>query len=323
MKIHPILFLSLGFLFLTSCVSSRKYEDLAASKSRLEREYDDLKKVRDEKRDLEIAHNKLQDDLALSKQEIQRQHAVIHSLEQGRDDLTVRLNDLIAQNQALLSASSSEKQLLVEEILAKEAEINRRALTQDSLAKALTIREQSFKGVEAELANKEQRIDELNKLLKDREVALSNLRSGLLNALKGYSAADLSVREENGRVYVSLSQNLLFPTGSDKVDPKGVTALQQLAGVLKLQKDIEILVEGHTDTDGSAEFNWDLSTSRATSVVKILTKEGVDPKMVTAAGRAFYLPIAPNDSADGKAKNRRVEIILAPQLEKILQMIGS
>jgi chemotaxis protein MotB len=322
-KIVQLFILFLGFIFLTSCVTARKYEDLAAAKSRLEREYDDLRKVRDEKRDLEIAHSKLQDDLALSKQEIQRQHAVINSLEQGRDDLTIRLNDLIAQNQALLSASSSEKQSLVEEILAKEAEINRRAQTQDSLAKVLTIREESFKLVEAELANKEQRIDELNKLLKDREVALSNLRSGLLNALKGYSAADLSVREENGRVYVSLSQNLLFPTGSDKVDPKGVTALQQLAGVLKQQKDIEILVEGHTDTDGSAEFNWDLSTSRATSVVKILTKEGVDPKMVTAAGRAFYLPIAPNDSADGKAKNRRVEIILAPQLEKILQMIGS
>lgn len=310
-------------LALSSCVSSRKYEDLAASKALLEREYDALRAVRDEKRDLEIAQSELQKDLLEAKQEMQRQYGVINSLEQGRDDMTLRMNDLIAQNQALLSASVSEKQSLVEEILAKEAEINRRLLVQDSLAKTLTDREQKFRQIESELAIKEQRIDELNKLLKDREVALSNLRNGLLNALKGYSAADLTVREENGRVYVSLSQNLLFPTGSDKVDPKGIVALQQLAGVLMLQKDIEILVEGHTDTDGSAPFNWDLSTSRATSVVQILTKEGVDPKMITAAGRAFYLPVASNDTAEGKAKNRRVEIILAPQLEKILQMIGS
>jgi chemotaxis protein MotB len=280
-------------------------------------------RVRDEKSELESSQRFLQQDLAFCKQELQHQQAVINSLQQGRDDLTIRLNDLIAQNQALLSASADEKQSLVEEILAKEAEINRRTGVQDSLARALGSREQRLQQLQTDLAVKEQRVEELNKILRDRETALTELRTGLLQALRGYSAADLSVREENGRVYVSLSQNLLFPTGSDRLDPKGVKALQQLAAVLKQRTDLEILVEGHTDTDGSAELNWDLSTSRATSVVKLLAKEGVEPRIITAAGRGFYLPVASNDTAEGKARNRRVEIILAPQIEKIMQMIGA
>jgi chemotaxis protein MotB len=322
MRIFLFLMLS-GSILLGSCVTARKYEDLANAKADLEKEYRDLLRVRDEKSALETSQRLIQQDLVFCKQELQHQQAVINSLQQGREDLTIRLSDLLAQNQALLSASSEEKQSLVEEILAKEAEINRRTGVQDSLARALGSREQRLQQLQTDLAVKEQRVEELNKILRDRETALTELRTGLLQALRGYSAADLSVREENGRVYVSLSQNLLFPTGSDRLDPKGVKALQQLAAVLKQRTDLEILVEGHTDTDGSAELNWDLSTSRATSVVKLLTREGVEPRIITAAGRGFYLPVASNDTAEGKARNRRVEIILAPQIEKILQMIGA
>lgn len=310
-------------VLLSSCVSSKKYDSLLLAKDQLDREYKALLGVRDEKAELEAARRNLQQDLVICKEEMNRQQDLIQGLESAREDLNRRLNDLIAQNQALLTASSEEKQLLVEEILTKEAEINRKTAAQDSLAKALARREENARELAADLAEKEKRIAELNGLLDEREKALTSLKTGLLDALRGYSSADLSVREENGRVYVSMSQNLLFPSGSDIVDPKGVQALRQLAGVLKVQKDVEILVEGHTDTDGSADLNWDLSVKRASSVVKILTREGVPPEMVSAAGRAFYLPLASNDTAEGKAMNRRVEIILAPQLEKILQMIGS
>lgn len=319
-SILPVL---LAVVMLTGCVTSRKYDSLAQSKDLLEREYNALLGVRDEKNEVEAARRNLMQDLAVCKQEMTHQQALIQSLQSSRDDLNLRLNDLIAQNQALLSASTDEKQQLVDEILAKEAEINRRAMVQDSLAKAIDQREKRSNQLASDLAEKEKRIAELNGLLQDREKALTSLKTGLMDALRGYSSADLSVREENGRVYVSMSQNLLFPSGSDIVDPKGVKALTTLAGVLKVQQDIEILVEGHTDTDGSADLNWDLSVSRASSVVKILTKEGVPPEKVSAAGRAFYLPLTTNDSAEGKARNRRVEIILAPKLEKILQMIGA
>ncbi len=313
----------LGMGLISSCVTARKYDDLAASKARLEREYEALLKVRDEKKEMEVSLKSLNQELGFAKQELEHQHAVIQSLQQGRDDLALRLNTLIAQNQALLTASASEKQSLVEEVLAKEAEINRRMVAQDSLARTLNERGKRLEQLEKELEAKEQKVEELNRILKDRESALTQLRQGLIQALKGYSAADLSVTEKNGRVYVSLSQNLLFPSGSDQLDPKGVKALQQLATVLKAQSDLEILVEGHTDTDGSSDLNWDLSASRATSVVKLLTREGVTPATMTAAGRGYYLPVASNETTEGKAKNRRVEIILAPKLEKILEMIGS
>lgn len=306
----------------TGCVSSRKYEALADSKSQLEREYDALRVVRDQLRDLETAHRGLGDQLATCKQELERRDAVIRGLEEGRDDLTLRLEDLMQRNQTLLSATVQEKQALVEEILSKEKEILQRASTQDSLAQALDQRERKLRELMEEVASKQERLDELSRILQEREKALTDLKAGLLQVFKGYSSTDLSVREENGRVYVSLSQNLLFPSGSDKLDPKGVKALQQLASVLKGKVDMDILVEGHTDTDGSADLNWDLSTARATSVVKILTREGVEPTMVTAAGRAFFLPVAPNDTPGNKARNRRVEIILAPQWERILQMLG-
>lgn len=323
MSLPSVLPVVLSIILLTGCVTSQKYESLARSKDLLEREYKALQGVREEKNEVEAARRNLQQDLAVCKQEMTHQQALIQSLESSRDDLNQRLNALIAQNQALLSATADEKQELVEEILAKEAEINRRAAGQDSLARVMDQREKRAGQLAADLAEKEKRITELNGLLTDREKALTSLRTGLLEALRGYSSADLSVREENGRVYVSMSQNLLFPSGSDQVDPKGITALKSLAGVLSVQQDIEILVEGHTDTDGSADLNWDLSVSRASSVVKILTREGVPPEKVSAAGRAFYLPLSSNDTAEGKARNRRVEIILAPKLEKILQMIGA
>ncbi len=323
MSIQSSLSIFFMIALMSSCVTQRKYDALAQSRDLLDREYQALLEVRDQKNECEAARRNLQQDLVVCKEEMKHQQSIIQGLEAARDDLNRRLEDLIGQNQALLNASSDEKQALVNEILAKEAEINRRAVAQDSLAKAMDQRQKRADQLAADLAEKEKRIAELNGLLDDREKALSSLRTGLLEALRGYSSADLSVREEDGRVYVSLSQNLLFPSGSDVVDPKGVKALRQLAGVLKVQEDIEIMVEGHTDTDGSADLNWDLSVGRASSVVKILTKEGVPAEKVTAAGRAFYLPLTSNDTAEGKARNRRVEIILAPKLEKILQMIGA
>lgn len=314
--------LGLIIVSLSSCVSIKKYDELNAQKRRLEYDYNQLLLVRDEKANLESLNQQYEKDLKGSRDEIIYQQSVINSLQQDRDATQMKLDALIAQNQALLGATMEEKQALVQEILARETEIAIKSRTQDSMSHEMNQRQNRLKVLEMQLAEKEKRVEELSNVLKERERALQELRMGLLQALKGYAASDLSVREENGRVYVSLSQNLLFPTGSDKLDPKGQQALKQLAVVLSQQKDLEIIVEGHTDTDGSAELNWDLSADRATAVVKLLTREGVDPKSIAASGRAFYLPVADNSSNEGKAKNRRVEIIIAPQLEKILKMIG-
>jgi len=143
----------------------------------------------------------------------------------------------------------------------------------------------------------------------------------VIKALTGFQASDLSVAERDGKIYVSLSQDLLFASGSDQIDVKGKDAISKLAGALKGNKDFLINVEGHTDAQGSVDKNWDLSVRRATSVVKILTGAGLDPKVITASGRALYDPLSENESAEGRAKNRRTEIILAPRLNELYQLV--
>jgi len=120
---------------------------------------------------------------------------------------------------------------------------------------------------------------------------------------------------------VSMSQQLLFRSGSNKLDREGRRAIRQLAQVLRNNQDIDIIVEGHTDTDGETGENWDLSVLRATTVVKELTDNGVDPRRLTASGRAFYEPVASNNSASGKAQNRRTEIIITPKLEELMDLV--
>ncbi|NJN42266.1 MAG: OmpA family protein, partial [Flammeovirgaceae bacterium] len=132
-----------------------------------------------------------------------------------------------------------------------------------------------------------------------------------------------------GKVYVSLAEQLLFGSGSIVVDSKGVNALQQLAKAIKDQRDIQIMVEGHTDNvpvskkSQYMQDNWDLSVMRATSITKILTNAGVSPNQITASGKGEYYPLTPNASAESKQKNRRTEIIITPNLDELFRLLES
>lgn len=176
----------------------------------------------------------------------------------------------------------------------------------------LNKRERRIKELEAELARQDSIARRLNQLLKD--------------ALYGFNADELQIEIKNGKVYVSMSDKLLFKSGSASVEKKGVEAIGILAGVLEKNPDFQILIEGHTDnvpiSTSRYKDNWDLSLDRAASIVRILTEGNeVSPQRITAAGRSEYVPRASNDTKEGKAKNRRTEIILSPKLEELMQMI--
>jgi len=145
-------------------------------------------------------------------------------------------------------------------------------------------------------------------------------------ALTGYNSKDLSVYQKNGKVYVSLSENLLFPSGSAVVNPKGVEALSKLAAVLNLNSDVAVNIEGHTDTvpiRTRFKDNWDLSTARANAIVRILVDNyKVDPVRVEASGHSFYDPVDTNSTPEGRARNRRTEIILSPKLDEMYRLLG-
>lgn len=177
-----------------------------------------------------------------------------------------------------------------------------------------------------ELDEREQTINELQDMINAQNERVQNLLNSVKDALLGFSNDELTVREKDGKVYVAMSDKLLFESGSARVDKRGKEALAKLAEVLNKQIDIDVYIEGHTDSKpiNTAQFkdNWDLSVIRATSVVRILTKDyGVKPLQIQPCGRGEFMPIDDNETSEGRAKNRRTEIIMAPKLDKLFQML--
>ena len=290
MRSHFV-FQVLILLLLTSCVSKRKYEDLRTVENRQQREISLL----------------------------------ISSLRQSRDSLRYatasqadQLREATAREQRLQAEVASARQELTDMNTTAEALRNELSLTQAELVS----RTDEMGGLEQDLSARGQRIAELEQAIREKEQRIETIRETIDRTLRGFSAADLTVREEHGKIYVSMSQNLLFPSGSKTINSKGRDALSQLAGALVENPDIAITIEGHTDADGNDNTNWDLSVARATSVVKELTKSGVDPTRIIASGRGEYFPVDSNDTKEGKARNRRTEIILTPRLDALYRLIN-
>ncbi|RZJ81373.1 MAG: hypothetical protein EOO47_04460 [Flavobacterium sp.] len=178
-----------------------------------------------------------------------------------------------------------------------------------------------------DLKKREQRLNEVEEILRKRDAATNQLKAKLQDALLGFTKNGLTVEIKNGKVYVSLTDKLLFPSGSIIIDEKGKQALTQLAAVLKQQPEINIAVEGHTDSQkinnlGQIKDNWDLSVLRSTSVVRFLTDEQkVESVRMTATGKGQFQPLGGNTTAEGRSKNRRIEIVLSPKLDELYDLI--
>lgn len=226
------------------------------------------------------------------------------------------LNDVLtSESSSRMAAINDENRALLEELSKNRSELQAQ---EDKLLQLNTDLSQR----EAELAQRSQRIQELEGLLASRDAAAEALRSQLAQALLGFADKGLTVEQRNGKVYVSLEAQLLFPSGSTAINSDGKQALQDLAQVVSTQSNLEIIVEGHTDTDQLRSGtiprnNWELSVLRSTAVVEILTGAGVAPEALSASGRSEYHPVDPDD----KARNRRIEIVLAPNLDALFDII--
>ncbi len=323
MKPLKSILLSCVFLsIIASCVPTKKYNDLSKSNDQYRRETDSLNKIVDENRYLQYDVKRLEAQLDKTKEENLSLTERFQALSQNNQDLLFRFDQMVAQNQALLATTSGEKQTLTDSLAAKQVALDQRERELKRIEEDLAEKEAIFNKVNSQFSEYEQQVQNLTALLEMQQSKINALRLKINQALHSFSDADLTVSEKNGKIYVSLSQNLLFASGSDNIDWKGKTAIIQLAEVLNANPDIAINVEGHTDSDGSANQNWDLSVRRATSVVKVLTGQKVDPKRITASGRALYDPLEPNTTAAGKGKNRRTEIILSPKLDELYEIIN-
>jgi chemotaxis protein MotB len=178
---------------------------------------------------------------------------------------------------------------------------------------------------QAILKQREARLQQLEQILRRQDSLLNRLNNSVKNALLGFNSDELTVEMRDGKVYISLSDKLLFKSGAANVEKKGEEALQKVAEVLNKNQDVSIAIEGHTDNvpvkTAIYKDNWDLSAARATNVVRLLTSFGMDAKRLTAAGKAEFFPIASNDTPEGKAKNRRTEIVLTPKLDELMKLI--
>ena len=176
------------------------------------------------------------------------------------------------------------------------------------------------------IADQAKRLKNLQDMIQAQRDVMSKLKNSIANALMNYKTDELSVYIKDGNVYVSLEEKLLFKSGSDVVDPKGKEALKTLAQVLNSTNDITVMIEGHTDNvpikTKLFKDNWDLSTARATSIIRILTKEnGFDSNRISASGRGEFHPVKTNDTAEGRAGNRRTEIILSPDMKELYKIL--
>lgn len=293
-----ILSLSILLLSLSACVSNRVFNDLESRYAELKDNFNRQTKT------IESLNEELKD---LTEKYVTQEA----SLQQTEDSLNLK--------QQKLEQLESSLDLLK---LQSESALKERITENEELLKKIAEREN-------ELADRMARVEELEGLIARQKQAMRNLKERLSDALLNFEDKGLTVEARDGKVYVSMENKLLFKSGSWTVEAAGQNAIKSLAGVLAENPDIAILIEGHTDNvpyrgKGPLKGNWDLSTKRATAIVnQLLENPDILPQNLTAAGRGEYLPIAPNSTRSGRAANRRIEVVLSPQLDEISQIINT
>jgi chemotaxis protein MotB len=301
---------------LNACVSKKVYTDLETKYNKLRTANSELITEKD---NLLAVKKSLEEDLLKLNAEYDDLSAQKAVLENELEALQHKYNNLDESYQAL-SAQSSKK-------LAEQAQKNQELLAKleekETILAAESLR---LENLQKELNKRSAQIEELQNLINAKEAQMQQLKDAISKALHNFEGKGLTVEQRNGKIYVSMENKLLFNSGSWAVGTEGKKAVEQLAQVLSQNKDINVLIEGHTDnvpyTGSTIIDNWDLSVKRATAIVRILENKGVNQTQITAAGRSEYAPVSTNETAEGKAKNRRIDIILAPNLDEISKILN-
>lgn len=313
-----LLLVAAGF---TGCVSMKNYEALESERDDLLAEQSSARLAASDaeinRRELEGRVNVLENAQLQLEADTSRLGQALSRCKQRSAELEAMNAVISEQNAGQLATMISENEALLQGMSRTREELQAQEDSLVALSADLDARRR-------ELAARSARVEELEALLAARDAAATALRNRVANALLGFKDRGLTVEQRDGKVYVSLEAKLLFPSGSTAINPDGRQALLDLAHVIAGQTELEVIVEGHTDTDqirstGSIpRNNWELSVLRSTAVVELMTADGgVDPTMLTASGRSEYHPVDPDD----KARNRRIEIVLAPDLGELFDLI--
>ena len=316
--IRKISLVLLGAILVTSCVSKKVFTDLESNYAKLKKTH---RALEDKNKDCNELAAQLEADLASANTE----------LEQLKSDKADLANE-IANSQAKVDGLGKSYKQLEESSaseLAKNTAKNKALLQQlEDKEKALAAENARLVGLQKELDARSKRVDELEGALAAKDANMKALKNSISKALTNFEGKGLTVEQRDGKVYVSMENKLLFQSGSWKIGVEGKQAVSQLGEVLAENPEINVLIEGHTDNDaftgkGDISGNWDLSTKRATAIVNILQEnKSINAESLTAAGRSAFAPIASNDTPEGKAKNRRIEVILTPKLDEVSKLLS-
>jgi chemotaxis protein MotB len=300
-------------------VSSKIYKELEGKYTSLKNDYDNLSAtnegVLNDKNSLQNQLDHLQSDYDATLLERNQLQQEVIALQKKYDALNDSYTALEQNSSKAIADNVQKNRELLAQLEAKEL--------------ALVTENDRLLKLKADLQERSQRIAELEALIASKDQAMRDLKNAISNALTAFEGKGLTVEQRNGNVYVSMENKLLFKSGSWAIGAEGRTAIEQLGAVLGANPDIAVLIEGHTDNDpfssgGPIANNWDLSTKRATAIVQILREnEAINPENLTAAGRGEFAPIASNETTQGKAKNRRIEVVLTPKLDEISKLLNN
>jgi len=325
-----ILFLAL--IILGSCVPKKEFEKIRSQREDCLEVNDSLRQnnrqLRVQNRELDSRVDVLEDKNQQLASDSMRRAKKLLSYKREKERLQDKYESLKATQEKLLKGTTQETKELLREIQNTQEQLQQKEDRLKELEENLNAEREQLKQLRSELENKQQRLIELERVLHQKDSLVQVLKDKVSDALYGFKSEGLDVKIKNGKVYVSMEEKLLFPSGSTQIDERGKEALRELARVLEKNKDINIMVEGHTDnvpviSSAAMKDNWDLSVKRATAVVRILMQSsGLQGERIIAAGRSKYMPLETNETETGRRKNRRTEIILTPKFGELLQILN-
>ena len=326
-----ILYLASFLVTFSSCVTPKVYNAIIAeneaTKSALSTQEKKSLKLQSEMEELEGKVTSLKGKITHLRNDSTQNGVALMGLQKKYQTLSESYDLLTSKNSREMADKAKEIKQLLEQLEQVESELFSKEDELSRLSSSLKAKEKEVKLAQENLDARSNRVAELESIINKKDSIVTSLKQSISKALIGLEGEGLTIEQRNGKVYISLEEALLFASGKYEVNSGGVSALNKLATVLASQNKLEILVEGHTDSipftgKGFVTDNWDLSVMRATNVVKVLTKNSsLAPLQLTAAGRAEFLPIASNKTVAGRSANRRIEMILSPNLDDLFKLL--
>lgn len=326
-----ILYLVSSLVIFSSCVTPKIHNALIAenegAQSALRTQEIRNLKLQSEAEELSAKINYLKARIINLRNDSTQNGGALIILQEKYNALSDSYDLLASKNSREMAEKAKETKQLLEQLEEVQSDLFAKEDELSKLSLSLEAKEEELKLAQENLESRSTRVVELESIINKKDSIVTALKKSITKALIGLEGEGLTIEKRNGKVYVSLEEALLFASGKYEVNRGGVVALNKLANALAYQNDLKILVEGHTDSiplnsRGLVKDNWDLSVMRATNVVKVLTQNpDLDPIQLTAAGRSEFMPIASNTNAEGRSVNRRIEIILSPNLDDLFKLL--